>query len=114
MTTEAWKTKALPIAAIVLLIAALAVWWLRPHDDVEDARLRRAEQACLSNTASERGGKVTTVAEVQDAGVRGEAGVTSRDTQVRGPNERVAAGDFMKESDAIRACIDQYLARGRS
>lgn len=113
MTTDAWKMKALPIVAILLLVAAFAAWWLRPHDDIEDARLRRAEQACLSNTAAERGGKVTTGAQVRDAGVSGEAGVTSLDSQVRGPNARVATGDYLKESDAIRACISQYLANGR-
>ena len=105
-------TTIMVLLAVLLLLAAVGVWWFRPGPgtDPEDMRIHRAEQACLSSTESERGGNVSTRAGLEGEAVSAGAGVSSRDIQKRGPNERVATGDLLKESDAIRACIERRLS----
>jgi hypothetical protein len=106
------KAAILVALAVVVLLVAVGVWRFSSLPvDKEDARYRRAERACLSNTDSENGGAVKTGVSPDNEGVAASAGVSSRDTQKRGPNERVATGDWLKESDAIRTCIERRLEK---
>ena len=105
------KTAILAAMAVVVLMAAIAIWRFSGSSfDKEDARYRRAEQACLSSTESNKAGNVKTGVSPEDRGVAASAGVSSSDVQKRGPNQRVATADWLKESDAIRACMERQLA----
>lgn len=109
------KTATLAAMAVVVLLAAIAIWRFSGSSfDKEDARYRRAEQACLSSTENNKAGNVKTGVSPEDrGGIAASAGVSSRDVQKRGPNERVATDDWLKESDAIRACMERHLAADR-
>jgi hypothetical protein len=109
------KTVIFAAMAVVVLLAAIGVWRFSGSSfDKEDARYRRAEQACLSSTESDKAGNVKTGVGPEDRGVAASAGVSSRDIQKRGPNERVATADWLKESDAIRACMERQLAADKA
>ena len=107
----------LAIVAIIVLAAAGGAWYYsgRPAGtsalSAEDARVRRAEQACLSNTDSKAGGKVDTKAGAQESEVSLSAGVESSDVQKRGPGQAVGNDQYLNEANAIRACMKDYLVK---
>ena len=112
------KRSALIIAAIVAVVALIgagAAWYYSGRAtgtstlSEEDARYRRAEQACLSNTASKRGGNVTAKTGAEENEISVGAGVETSDVQNRGPGESVSQDEYRNEANAIRDCMARYL-----
>ena len=107
----------LAVVAILVLAAAGGAWYFSSRASgtsalsTEDARVRRAEQACLSNTDSKAGGKVDTKAGAEGNQVSLSAGVESSDVHKRGPGEAVAQDQYLNEANAIRACMKDYLMK---
>ena len=107
----------LAVVAIIVLAAAGGAWYFSGRASgtsalsEEDARVRRAEQACLSNTDSRAGGKVDTKAGAQENAISLSAGVESSDVHKRGPGEAVGNDQYLNEANAIRACMKDYLMK---
>jgi hypothetical protein len=112
------KRNTLVITAIIVVLALIgagAAWYYSGRTSgtsalsPEDARYRRAEQACLSNTANKRDGNVTAKAGTEEQAVSVGAGVSTSDVQKRGPGEAVAQDEYLNEANAIRDCMARYL-----
>jgi hypothetical protein len=107
----------LAIVALVVLAAAGGAWYYSGRAtgtsvmSAEDARVHRAEQACLSNTDSKAGGKVDAKAGAESNAVTLGAGVESSDVHKRGPGEAVGQDQYLNEANAIRACMKDYLMK---